>query len=126
MLLVEAFFALPHPNVFFVSMIVFIILDSYFDYTYAGTSSTAKLTYYANDFFIVFMLTRVYYIVRFVFVISYYKTSRAARICKIYGETATDLFAFRSLFNKNPFAFFSAMFVSVVLTFAFGIRVFER
>ncbi len=72
------------------------------------------------------MLARVYYIIRFFLVSSYYKTARSYRICKLYGENADDLFAMRSVFNKYPITFFIISFMINVFVFAFAIRVFER
>lgn len=72
------------------------------------------------------MLARIYYIVRFFFVNSYYRTSRSSRICKLYGEKADDLFAMRSIFNKNPLTFFIVTFFINLFVFSFAIRVFER
>ena len=120
----EMFLLLPHPNVFLISKLKF-ISDYNFIYVYSSDKNY-RLKYEANDFMIVFMMVRIFYLIRFIFVNSYYKSSRSSRICKIFGENSSEIFALRSLFNKYPFKFFIALFCTVICSFAFAIRVFER
>jgi hypothetical protein len=115
----ECLLTLIHPNVLFVS--------DYYDYKKRyNTPVIDSLTYSVNEILLAFMILRVFFIFKFIMTISYYKTSRAARTCRMYGESNSYLFALRCLFNKYPIRFVSMMFFSGMLFFTVAIRIFER
>jgi hypothetical protein len=115
----ECFLILFHPNVLFVS--------DYYEYKKRyNTPVIDSLTYSVNEVLLAFMVLRVFFIFKFMMTISYFKTSRAARTCRMYGESNSYVFALRCLFNKYPIRFVSIMFFSGMLFFTVAIRIFER
>lgn len=117
-LIYEILLVLPHPN--FASYGVEIYL------TYQDEKQDNRYYYELDDFLIAFMLFRSFYILRFFLSISYYKSPRSQSICKLFGESNSFLFSFKSLFNNNPFKFILLYFVCSVLYYGYCIRIFER
>lgn len=72
------------------------------------------------------MFFRFYFVIRFICNISYYKSPRANRITKLYGEENTFGFSIKSLFNKYSTVFITFLLVLSMFVFSFVIRVFER
>jgi len=115
----ECLLTLIHPNV--------LVVSDYYAYKKRyNTPVIDSLTYSVNEILLAFMVLRVFFIFKFLMTISYFKTSRAARTCRMYGESNSYLFALRCLFNKYPIRFVSIMFFSGMLFFTVAIRIFER
>ena len=55
-----------------------------------------------------------------------FKTSRSARICKMFGEWASDTFAIRCFFDAHPFIMIFMLYSFCLTFFSFTIRIFER
>jgi len=84
-----------------------------------------QLTYKYNDIMFSLCLLRIYFIFRFLLTISKYKTSRSARVCRLYGEKSDYQFSLVSLFNDEPLKFLSISLILLLIFFALEIRIFE-
>jgi hypothetical protein len=72
------------------------------------------------------MFFRVYFILRFICNISYYKSTRSNRITKLYGEDNTFQFSIKALFNKYSALFITFLSILSIFVFSFVLRMFER
>jgi len=95
-----------------------------FDYSDEQIESY-KITYKYNDIMFSLCLLRIYFVFRFFLTISKYKTSRSARVCRLYGEKSDYQFSIVSLFNDKPFPFLSISLILLHILFALEIRIFE-
>ena len=87
---------------------------------------TVKLVYQINDIFVVFVFLRVYFMMKYFLSLSIYKTSRSARICRIFGEKIRDMFAIRSFFQEYPIKFLISLYLFWIFYFSYILRIFER
>jgi hypothetical protein len=117
--IVECLIAIIHPNAYFLGK-NFIYVHSYPDWF------SEELKFSVNEILLAFMMVRIYFIIKFFVTLSYYQSSRAARTCRMYGESNSYLFAVRCIFNRNPFRFVLILFLFSLFSFSITIRIFER
>jgi len=117
-IILEILILLIHPNIF--------LTGNWIHYKFTTQSNILILYYEINDFLLALMIFRILYVFRFICSISYFKSTRASRISKMYGEQSTFGFAIKSLFNKYSTTFIFFLFISSMSMFSFCIRVFER
>jgi hypothetical protein len=116
----ELLLILPHTNLYTRGLT--------FTFKYKFTTETAiySMKYELNDFLLTFLTLRVFFIARYFLTLSYYKTTRANRICRMYEEYNSYWFSIRSIFNRDPFSFVFTVAISGVIFFSINMRVFER
>jgi hypothetical protein len=119
-MIVEFIIAFVHPNL--------ITRGKKFTFNYRFTTVDAiyTLQYEYNDIFLIILTLRIFMIARYFLTLSYYKTSRAGRICRMYGEFDSYQFALRCIFNRNPFRFVFIIAIFGVIFYAINMRVFEQ
>ena len=83
------------------------------------------LTYRLNDIMTAMCLFRLFYLFRFLLTITKYKSSRAARACRMYGEQSNYKFSLVCVFNENPFVFLFFILIIFLVFFSYEIRIFE-
>lgn len=71
------------------------------------------------------MMIRVYHVIRCLFVISKYKTSRFRRLCKIYGAIPDNWFAFKCMMKEIPASILLCMSVFGLFVGSYALFVFE-
>lgn len=69
---------------------------------------------------------RVFFILKYLISLSIFKSSRSARICKMFGESPTDIFAVRCYFDYHPIYLLVFMFTFWLCFFTYTLRLFER
>ncbi len=90
------------------------------------TGETVNLIYRVNDILVIFVFLRVYFILKYFLSLSIYKTSRAARICRMFGEKIRDIFAIRSFFQDSPIKFLLSLYIYWIFYFSYSLRITER
>jgi len=90
------------------------------------SGETVNLVYRVNDILVVFIFLRAYFIMKHILSLSIYKTSRASRICRMFGEKIRDIFAIRSFFQDNPVTFLLSLYIFWILYFSYSLRITER
>ena len=117
-ILLEILIILLHPSV---------LTQNYkLTYVYTDVQKKYTLIYELNDFLFSVLTFRIIFIARFFLTYSYYKRSRSARMCRLYGEYNSYSFSVRCVFNNNPFGFVLILLCSGILFFTINIRVYER
>lgn len=74
----------------------------------------------------VFMLLRIYHLIRLFSSISKYRTSRGQRLCKIYGIYPSNWFALKCMMKVKPVSVITSMFVLGLFTSSYAIWILER
>lgn len=92
---------------------------------YGEKEKVDEITFKLNDFLLALMLFRIFYVFRFILTISKFKTSRSARVCRLYGEKSDYQFSLVCLFNDQPFQFLFVTLILFLLFFSYLIRIFE-
>lgn len=118
-MIMEFIIVLIHPNIFFIQK----------NYTYKKKILSQYpdiLVYSVNEILFTVLFLRLYFVIRYFLTLTNYKSSRAARTCKLYGEKNSYFFAFRCVFNKNPFSILASAILSISLVFSYMIRIYER
>lgn len=115
----EILLILPHPNI--------IAIGVNFNQTYTNSKMQKDIiSYQVNDILLCLIMFRMYFVLKYIITKNYYKSSRAVRICKMYGEPNTCIFAVKSIFNKNPMKAALILFISGVIFYSINLRIFER
>jgi hypothetical protein len=119
-MLIEFVIILAHPNL--------LTRGPMYTFFYRFTTEAAPidLKYEFNDFLLTLLTLRVFMIARYFLSLSYYKTTRASRICRMYDEYNSFWFSIRSIFNRDPFSFVFTIAISGVCFFAVNMRIYER
>lgn len=109
----EILVALIHPN----------ILTDEIYFTTEKYWYLLKLTYEVNDYLAVFMVIRIFTVLRSLVISTDYYTIRASRVCKMFGSDLTTKFAFRCYYKEHPFRFLFiyAMIVSSLTSYVMRI-----
>lgn len=80
-----------------------------------------------NSLFVVFLLARCYYIVRFVvFLADDYMHPKTDKICKTFFFKPSFLFSLKAMFKSQPFFIYCFGGMVALISFSFGVRLFER
>lgn len=103
---------------------IWAINSSEFSFETMRYEITASYKY--NDILTLIMLCRVYHIIRVISILSYYRSTRAQRLCQINGSYAGTSFSIKSQMNENPLFFLTLMLVLPILMAAFSLRILER
>jgi hypothetical protein len=85
---------------------------------------TSKYTY--NGILCFISLIRVYHIIRLISILSKFRSSRAQRVCKINGTSASTMYAIKCLMKDTPIKAFLILLIVGIVLFAFCLRIFER
>ena len=84
-------------------------------------------THYTYNSILCFIsLIRVYHIIRLISILSEFRSSRAQRVCKLNGTSASTMYAMRCLMKEDPIKAFLILLIVGILLFAFCLRIFER
>ncbi|CDW91118.1 small-conductance calcium-activated potassium channel protein [Stylonychia lemnae] len=85
----------------------------------------AHMTYDANDLLLWCCFSRLYLVIRYSLLLTYFMGPRSQRICRMNGCDASLMFAVRSVMKKRPY---TVIFVTLIITtgiFAFQLNMFE-
>jgi hypothetical protein len=119
-----------YKNMFF-EMILNLIMNypSLYGQTYIETanSKSAGIEFIVNDLLLCIMIFfRVIYFVRMILSFSIFFEPRAARVCKMYGCHASNMFAIKSQVKKNPTPLVGFCLLTSLIVFSYNLRLFER
>lgn len=114
-LLVELVLAIIHPNLIF--------KDKYV--TTGKGWNILNVDYNWNDFFLVIMIFRLFYVVKIVIISTKYFTARADRVCKMMGMKLDLFFTLKCVMIKNTSIFLIFLTLTVCFGFAYMLKVIE-
>lgn len=95
-------------------------------FAYYNGVKDVTINYTYNAWLSVFVLARIYHIIRVISVLSPYRSGRAQRVCRINGVYPGSWFAVKCLIKERPYHALAAMLLVGMLVGAFLLRVFER
>jgi hypothetical protein len=78
-----------------------------------------------NDYFMIFILFRVYIVYRFIPYISKFYCARASRVCKMMGVTLSNSFKIRCILTSKPFICILFSWGTFALIFAYLLKIIE-
>ena len=87
--------------------------------------SFINVYYLLSDFILVFMFFRVIFLTRAISNYSVFMDRYSKKICKTYGVTNRNAFAFKCFVNSRPITTIGIILVGSVLLLAFALRIFE-
>ena len=93
-------------------------------FSQVGVVST--LVYKLNDFFVLIQFLRVYFVFKYFISLSYFKSSRSARICRMFGEKSSDIFTIRCFFDCEPFKLIALVLFCCLFFYSYSLRLIER
>lgn len=114
-LLMEIVIALIHPNKL-TDNINFVTPQSWY---------LLEVPYEMNDYLTVFIMIRVYTLLRSLVISTEYYTIRAYRVTKMFGGDLSTMFCFKCYFTEHPFRFLLVYTVSVTTLMAYIMRIIE-
>ena len=97
-------------------------LDTEFTYVQIGKS----IRYSSNTFIVVFMLIRVYLVLRLFTKFTKFRSNNAEIYCQREGIESDTFFALKCMMNDYPYSILLINGIFSTLIFAFAVRVFER
>eukprot|EP01016_Furgasonia_blochmanni_P035957 TRINITY_DN4045_c0_g1_i1.p1 TRINITY_DN4045_c0_g1~~TRINITY_DN4045_c0_g1_i1.p1 ORF type:complete len:355 (-),score=47.55 TRINITY_DN4045_c0_g1_i1:720-1784(-) len=112
----EIIMLIPHPT----PLLMGITFQNYNPY------EKKTIIYHANDILYIAMLMRVFIVVRVLLDNTKYYSTRAQRLCDMYGCEPGFLFSVKCLMKMRPFPILFIGMVLSILVFGFALRVCER
>ena len=106
-LIIEVIFALVHPSLLLKNKKV----------TTGKGWNIKKVVYNINDFLLVIMIFRLYYLVKLAIISTKYYSARADRVCKMMGMRLNFFFTVKCVMIKNT----SLFLIFTTFTFCFGL-----
>ena len=85
-----------------------------------------SLQFHLNDMFEIVILTRIYLLYSAIITSSIYMSTRANRVCRIYGTSCDNVFGMKCVFNEKPLSALSLIFISLLIVFAEMVRLCEQ
>lgn len=89
-------------------------------------NSATPVEYSLNDFLGMMTLSKIYLIVRVLLNNTIYASTRAARICRMYGAEGGLFYAAKCLMQEKPLKTVSIMFALSVVVLGHGLRICEE
>ena len=86
----------------------------------------ASADYSYNAILVCVSLLRLYHSIRLLSISTYYRSSRAQRVCQMNGTISGNGFAMKCLMKENPLLVVMVMMVFGILAGGFLLRIFER
>jgi hypothetical protein len=109
-------FLLVHPNPLFSGVKIKIYNQKYNIYEYHSL----------NSIFLVIMLIRMLYFLKFYLVFSDYHSPRTQRICKMNGIETSLYLSIKANMIKTPYHVYLLTFIIILVYCSFCLRIFER
>ena len=100
------------------------MLGAQFEYYNSVEDVTIRYTY--NSWLSVWMLIRVYHLVKVVSILSPYRSGRAQRVCRMNGTYPGSWFAVKCLMKELPYQVLAAVLMAGMFMGAYMLRIFER
>jgi hypothetical protein len=85
-----------------------------------------SINYSYTNIIAAFMVIRVYHLIRFLSIMSVYRSGRSQRLCQMNGVYAGTNFATKCMMHDQPIIVMIGMFLSGIFAFGYMIRIFER
>ena len=115
-LIIELLIIVPHPNL----ALKKIFIQSYDLY------DKLIVTYELNDFLDIYILMRTFILFRVLLNTTDYTSTRATRICRMYGCNSGYLYAIKCLMNQTPLKTVTILFFVSILLGGQAIRICEE
>ena len=114
---IEVLWSMFFQNTFFESMNIIIILP--------GPAPEFEYKYDLNDFMAIASIARAVFAIRYMKYFFKYNNNSSARICGIFTAKSGLFFEIRCFFQEHPLTTVSTILITVILNFAFLIRMVE-
>ncbi|OMJ84588.1 hypothetical protein SteCoe_14262 [Stentor coeruleus] len=114
------------PNLMFELIICSVFLPPHINLSFSGEMLGNNYLYHIGEIILIFMLLRIYLVLRLYEHFSKWTSSKAKNICRSYSTVSNAYFAIKCDLKERPFITIFTFFTILIITLGIAVMVAER